>query len=204
MVVDRNAVIKLHKSGKSNVEIAKRLDTNRSTVWKTVKKFQETGNTLDRPGRGKKRSVRSPQLLKNTRRKLRRNPRRSCKTTAIAAGVSKSTMHQVLRDDLGVKPFKMLHRQELTNNHVAMRAQNAGKILQEMADGTLPNLVFADKKKFNIQQLVRKQNDRVWDSSSFTERRIVTRRQKPQSVMVWAAVTETESPLFFFSPLDSN
>ena len=105
MTVDRNVVIKLHKSGKSNVEIAKRLDMNRSTVWKIMKKFQETGNTLDRPGRGRKRSVRSPKLLKNTREKLRRNPRRSYRTLATAAGVSKSTMHQVLRDDRGVKPF---------------------------------------------------------------------------------------------------
>ena len=96
---------------------------------------QETGNTLYRPGRGWKRSVRSPQLLKNTREKLRRSPRlkntteklrRSCRTLATAAGVSKSTMHQVLRDDLMVKPFKTLHRQELTANHVAMRAQIQG------------------------------------------------------------------------------
>ena len=41
MAVGRNAVIKLHKSGKSNVEIAKRLDMNRSTVWKIV---TETGD----------------------------------------------------------------------------------------------------------------------------------------------------------------
>ena len=34
------------KVEKSNVEIAKRLDMNRSTAWNTVEKFQETGNTL--------------------------------------------------------------------------------------------------------------------------------------------------------------
>ena len=46
--------------------------------------------------------------------------------------------------------------------------------------------------------LVDQQNDRVWASSLFTERRVVTRRQNPQSVMVWAAVTETgRSPLLF-------
>ena len=54
MAVDQNAVIKLHKSEKSNVEIAKRLDMNRSTLWKIVKTFQETGNTLDKLGRGRK------------------------------------------------------------------------------------------------------------------------------------------------------
>ena len=122
MAVYQNAVIKLHKSGKSNVAIAKRLDTNRSTVWKMVKKFQETGNTIDRPERGRKRSVRSPHLLKNMREKLRRNSHRSCRTLATAAGVSKSTMHQALRDDLGVKPYKIMSRQEFTDNHVAMRA----------------------------------------------------------------------------------
>ena len=70
MAVDRNAVIKLHKSRKSNVVIAKRLNMNRSTVCNFVKKFQETGSALNRPGCGRKLSVRSPQLLKNTKEKL--------------------------------------------------------------------------------------------------------------------------------------
>ena len=197
MAVDRNAMIKLHKSGNSNVEIEKRLDMNCSTMWKIVK-FQETGNTHDRPGRGRKRSARSSQLLKNTREKLRRNPRRSCRTLTTTAGVSKSTMQQVLRDYLGVRSFKMLHRRELTANHVTTTAQNGREMLQDMADGTLPNLVFTDEKKFDIQQVASQQNDRVWASSSSTEGRIVTRRQNPQSVMVWAAATETgRSPLLF-------
>ena len=122
--VDRNEVIKLHKSVKSNVEIAKRLDMNRSTVWKIMKKLQKTGNTLDRPGRGRKRSVCSPQLLKNTNENLRRNLHQSCSTLGTTPSVRKSTLQQVLRDDREVKPFKMLHRQELKDNHVVMRVQN--------------------------------------------------------------------------------
>ena len=67
-----------------------------------------------------------------------------------------------------------------------------------MADGTLPNLMITDEKKFDIQQVVNQQNNRDCASSSSTEGRIVTRRQNPQSVMVWAAVTETgRSPLLF-------
>ena len=79
-----------------------------------------------------------------------KSPCLDCRILATAAGVSKSTMHQVLRDDLGVKPFKMVHRQELTDNNVAMRAQKSREILQKMADGILPNLVLTDEKKFNI------------------------------------------------------
>ena len=54
------------------------------------------------------------------------------------------------------------------------------------------------REKIDTRQLLNQQNDRVWTSSSSTEGRIVTRRQKPQSVLVWAAVIETgSSPLFF-------
>ena len=62
MTVDRNIVIKFHKQGESNSSIAKRLKMNRTTVWKIVKKFNETGTTLDKPGRGRKRTVCTPKL----------------------------------------------------------------------------------------------------------------------------------------------
>ena len=107
-------------------------------------------------------------------------------------------MHQLLREDFGVKPFKMLRRQELSYRHVAMRAEKCRKLLQDITEGTLPNLVFTDEKKFNIQQAVNQKNDRVWASSSTTEGRIDTRHQNPQSVMVCAAVTASgRSPLLF-------
>ena len=48
----------------SNVEIVKWLNMNRSTVWK----FQEIGNTLDQPGHGRKRSIRSSKLLKKKKK----------------------------------------------------------------------------------------------------------------------------------------
>jgi transposase len=77
MVVDRNAIVTLHEKGESNSGIAKKLQIRRDTVWKVVKKFKETGETCNRPGQGRKQSVRTKQLVKNTRAKLRRNPRRN-------------------------------------------------------------------------------------------------------------------------------
>ena len=94
----------------------------------------------------------------------------------------------------------MLRRQELSDCHVAMGTKKCRKLLQDIAEGTLPNLVFTDEKKFDIQQAVNQKNDRVWASSSTTEGRIVTRRQNPQSVMVWAAVTTTGRSLLLFVP----
>ena len=50
MSINCNIVIKLHKNGESNSEIAKQLQMNCTTVWKIIKKFQEIGTTLDREG----------------------------------------------------------------------------------------------------------------------------------------------------------
>ena len=69
-------------------------------------------------------------------------------------------MYRVMKDDLGKKPYKMLHRHELTEHHKRMRMERSRQILDEIDQGTLPNLVFTDEKKFDIQQVVNQQNDR--------------------------------------------
>jgi hypothetical protein len=79
-----------------------------------------------------------------------------------------------------------------------MRLERCQHILDLIEDGTLPNLVFSDEKKFDIEQSVNRQNDRVWSRDGSVATRTATRRQNPMSVMVWAAVTATgRSPLVF-------
>ncbi|KAF2359587.1 hypothetical protein FHG87_009657 [Trinorchestia longiramus] len=75
-------------------------------------------------------------------------------------------MYRVLKEDLGKKPYKMMKRHELTDHHERMRAERSRHILNEIALGTLPNLVLTDETKFDIQQVVNHQNDRVCSSSS--------------------------------------
>ena len=107
IAVDRNAVIKLHKSKKSNVEIAKRLDMNYSTVWKIVKKFQEIGKPLDRPRRGRKQSVCSPSTPRKHKGKAATKPspklqnlglRSRCKQIHYAPGVERRSGGKALQD----------------------------------------------------------------------------------------------------------
>ena len=66
--------------------------------------------------------------------------------------------------------------------------------LNLIEDGMLPNLVFSDEKKFDVERSVNHQNDRVWGRNASVE----GRRVSPSSFMVWAAVTATgRSPLVF-------
>ena len=94
----------------------------------------------------------------------------------------------------------MLKHHELTEHHEKMRAERSHCILNQIAQDMLPNLVFTDKKKFTIQQVVNYQNDRVWSASNSSEGRIVMRCQNAQSVMVLAAVTATGRSWLVFVP----
>ena len=100
---------------------------NRSTVGKITKKFQEIRNTLDRPGRRRKRGSRSPQLLKNTREKLRRNPRRSCRTLTAAAGESKFTIDRCWGTIWGWSPSRCCIAKSLRPIMWPWRPKNAEK-----------------------------------------------------------------------------
>ena len=150
--VDRNTIVTLHKKGESNSCIAKQPRIRRETVWKVVKKLKQTDETCNRPGQVRKRTVRTKRLLKNTKEKLRRNSRRSAAKIAGVAGISQTSMRLILKEDIRTHPYKMQKRNELSTTHECMRLDRCQHILNLMKDGTVPNLVFTDEKKFDVQQ----------------------------------------------------
>ena len=81
-----------------------------------------------------------------------------------------------------------------------MRVERCRHLLNLIEDGMLPNLVFSDEKKFDVEQCVNHQNDRVCGRNASVERRRVSRRQNPTSIVVWAAVTATGRSLLVFVP----
>ena len=97
--------------------------------------------------------------MKNTREKLRRNLRRSAAKLAAEAGISQTSMRRILKEDLRTYPYKMQKRHELSITHERMRLDRCQHILNLMKDGTMPNLVFTDEKKFDFQQCLTHQND---------------------------------------------
>ena len=150
MAVDRNTIVTLYKKGESNYCIAKKLHIHRRTVWNVVKNFKETGETSNRPGQGRKRTVRTKRLVKNLREKLRRNSLRSAAKMAAEAGISQTSMRRILEEYLRTCPYKMQKRHEFSTTHERMRLDRCQHILNLMTDGTVPNLVFTDQKKFDF------------------------------------------------------
>ena len=131
-VVDRITIVTIHKKGESNSCIAKKLHICHETVWKVVKKFKKTGETCNRPSQGRKWKVRTKHLVKNTREKLRRNSGRSAAKIAAEAGISPTSMHWILKEDLRTYPYKMLKRHELSTTHERIRLDRCQHILNLM------------------------------------------------------------------------
>jgi len=147
----RTAIVQLFKAGNSRQDISKSLKVNRMLVWRTLKRYEETGGIQNRPGQGRPRTARTPKLVRSTREKIRRNPKRSIQKLAKESNVSYGTMSTVLRKDLKMSPFKHVKKHQLSAQVVDKRLQRSKNLLSRIQDGTLPNLVFSDEKKFDIE-----------------------------------------------------
>ena len=63
---------------------------------------------------------------------------------AEEAGINQTSMHQILKEDLGTYRYKMQKRHELSTTHECMRLDGCQHILNLINDGMVPNLVFTD------------------------------------------------------------
>ena len=194
----RTAIVELFKAGNSKREICKSLKENRMLVWRTLKRYEETGGIQNRPGQGRPRTVRTPKLVKVTREKIRRNPKRSIQKFAKESKVLYGTVSTVFHKDLKMSPFMYLKKQQLSAKIVDKCFERARILLSRNQGVMLPNFVFSDEKKFDVGHHLNTQNGRVWLRDRDEGPRVVTRKQGAASVVVWAAVTESGcSPLFF-------
>lgn len=201
---ERSAVIVLHNAGKTNCEILRELGWTRSResfVRKTIQRFQETNSIVDRSRTGRPRSARTPQLLRNIAHRIRRNPRRSQRHMARSFGVSTSTITRALRDDLGLRAYRLRKSQLLSASARLKRLALCKKLQLRFTPEKVRKSIFCDEKHFTVETLYNSQNTRAYAvrlSDIPLHQRTISRVQKPGSVLVWAAVSfEGKLPLHF-------
>ena len=111
-------------------------------------------------------------------------------------------MQRIVKKDLNLIPYKKVKVQLLSNATKAERLTRSKVLLDEVRCGMKLPILFIDEKLFAIQSVHNTQNDRILAKNKKVialEDRAVFRRQKPQSVMVWAGVTTDgcKTPLIF-------
>ncbi len=108
----RGAILRMHAFGDTQQQIAKALRINQSIVCRAIQR----GTIEDRAGRGRKKTARSKTNIKRAKGMIRRNPTtkaNSVRKMAKKLGVKRTSAHEILRQDLNLKPFKLQKRQTL-------------------------------------------------------------------------------------------
>jgi len=198
----RQAIVALFLAGKRPKEIFRvltPLHVGERLIFRTIKRYKETGSTKKRYGGGTPRTATSQKNVKKIRECLRRNPRRSAHKMARNMDISRTSVRRILKHRLGVKAYKIRKVHALSEKHRKVRVERSKALLERHARGMLPNVIFSDEKIFTIDQSVNKQNDRVYLEGRCEENSDhlqVTRCQAPAAVMVWGGVSASgRSPL---------
>lgn len=191
----RAAVIELYRNGQRPGNIFRQLQTSgykRDFVYRTLRRYHETGGVSDRKHTGRPRSVRTAKLVKNVKARIRRNPRRSGRKLAGEMGTSHTTMRRVLKEDLGLMPLKMRKTQMLNQRTKRARKERCQALLQRFTPDKLDRILFSDEKLFQVEAKWNTQNNRVYGKSVKELPEGVNKMQRtqhPASVMVWAGVS---------------
>lgn len=191
----------LAKAGKKQADIAATMKVSRKTVWRIIKRFNETNTTNARPRSGRPRTVNTPALRAKIRSRIRYNNQRSMNKMAKELNVNPRTVRLIVRNELGLFPYKLLKAQTLADRHKIARLQKCEAMLRRFRNNKHRRILFTDEKVFSVEQYHNHHNDReLLPKGSYKDpnRTRVTRSQGPANVMVWAGVCATgKTPLVF-------
>ena len=197
----REAITELLKNNVPTSTIMKTLKVNKMFVWRCQKWLQETGGAHRRQGSGRPRTQRSRGLIKAVRSKVAPNPARSISNLAREYSVSRRTMGRVVKEDLGLYPYK-LQRRQLLSSATKMKRMTRAKILKTwLAENPEVIIIYSNEKLFTVAHQFNLQNDRILSediSKVDPSLKYVYRSQKPRSIRIWCAVASNgkKSPVF--------
>jgi len=101
----RIEILGMFKRGKKVMEISRELGLPHSTVSKAIKRFNELGTSADRKGRGRKKTARTPQMIRTIKRKVQRGEDNKRKM-AREEGISERTVRRIVKEDMKSKSYK--------------------------------------------------------------------------------------------------
>ena len=113
----RAVVIAFFQQGKNHNQIYNLLvkkKYSRHFIKYTINRYLETGSINDRKRTGKPRTVRTKKMIEKVRSAVKRNSNRAQRKLAEQYETSKTTIHNILAEDLGFKAFKKSKCHRLT------------------------------------------------------------------------------------------
>ncbi len=111
-------------------------------------------------------------------------------------------MQRILKEDLGLRPYKKISEPLLTEEHKEKRKKFTNWIRTNFRKEETMKILLSDEKMFDIDSVYNSQNDRVWAvnrAEADKKDGIKQKRKFPQKIMVWLGVcSKGVSPLVIF------
>jgi inhibitor of nuclear factor kappa-B kinase subunit alpha len=203
----REIIVRAFERGERQADIFRRFEPDgisQQYISYTIKRWRETGSVEDRPHSGGPRTARTPQLIRKIRQRICKNRRRSARKLAAKLHTSRRTIQRLLKDDLGLKPYKRQKVHGLSIAQKEKRLLRCKRLLRRFPKSRAKSIVFSDEKIFTVEEKLNSQNDRIYAAAIEDipeEIRTVQRFQSPGSFMVWAAIsTQGKFALTFVKP----
>ncbi len=113
----------------------------------------------------RQRIARTSKMIQKVKHKLDQKKLVSVRSLAKEYGMSKSSAHRILKEDLELYPYKMIIQPKLTDEHKIKRKKFANWIFNNFRKEDTMWILFSDEKMFDIDGIYNSQNQRIWASS---------------------------------------
>ena len=175
-------------------------------IGKIIKKWNESAAIEDqhrgRSGRPKHaRSNNNISLIADAVRDSR--GRMSIRKMAAVSGMKNNSTWNILRKDLGFKPFEPTVSQKLSQIHIEKRLQFCKRMKRALEEEEiqLGNIIFTDESHIYLDDVPNKQNNRKWQATKPD-----FNFEKPfhsLKITIWVGMTANRifGPVFFEDPV---
>ncbi len=119
-------------------------------MYRTLKRYNETSSTEDRPRTGRPMSARTPRNKSTVWTRIRRNPRHSMRKMAADLHMDPKSMRNLVIKDLGPKSLKTNKVHKITPLQKRKRLERSKYRKRRFAISGTKNVLFSDEKIFNM------------------------------------------------------
>lgn len=159
------------------------LAPGKTCVKKWVEKFREKGTFKGGRG-GTSRTVRTQANIKDVEDSVARSPKKSIRRRSQSLGLTRSTMHNILKRDLHLRPYRVQICHLLKTSDMKRRMQMADWFKRH--PDVFKNLWFSDEAHFSLSGHVNSHNAVHWGSHRPEE--VQTMPLHSKKVTVWVAM----------------
>lgn len=190
---DCAVAVALYEEGKSQNEIANRLNVTQSAISKVIKRFYETGTNERRAGQGRKR-ITSPQQDRYLRIQALRQ--RFVTSTSLQqefsltydVRISQDTIRRRLKED-NITPYRAVTGPLLTAAHRRARLNFATEHLH-WGEAEWSQVLFSDESKFSLNSDDRRRRVYRRPGERYTQCNVAeTLGFGGGSIMVWGGIS---------------